>query len=138
MTPQRFERLAEAHGGDVARWPAAEREAATALMIAQPDVARSALARAAMLDATLDAWSPMTVTHDLRERVIAAAPAARRQGRLATWFWGAGLGAGLAAACAAGLAVGVTLYDVSQPDETVSAAFAAYDDLSTEVTGEGA
>ncbi|MDP3853370.1 hypothetical protein [Phenylobacterium sp.] len=138
MTPQRFESLADAHGGDVARWPAAEREAAAALMIAQPDVARKALARAAALDAALDAWPPMAVTHHLRERVIAAAPAARSRGRLAAWFWGAGLGAGLAAASAAGLAVGVTLYDVSQPDETVSAAFAGYDDLSADVTGEGA
>ena len=138
MTPERFETLAEAHGGDVARWPAAEREAAAALMIAQPDLALGMLARAATLDVALDAWAPMAVTHDLRERVIAAAPAARRRSPLAAWFWGAGLGAGLAAACAAGLAVGVALYDVSQPDEAVSAVLAGYDDLSITDGGEGA
>lgn len=138
MTPERFESLAEAHGGDVTRWPAAEREAAAALMIAQPAFARDVLTAAAMLDAALDAWAPMAVTHELRERVIAAAPAARRRSRLAAWFWGAGLSAGLAAACAAGLAVGVALYDVSQPDEAVSAVLAGYDDLSIADTGEGA
>lgn len=135
MTPERFETLAEAHGGDVARWPDVEREAAAALMIAQPALAQGVLARAATLDAALDAWAPMAVTHDLRERVVAAAPAARR---LSAWFWGAGLSAGLAAACASGLAVGVALYDVSQPDEAVSAVLAGYDDLSIAETGEGA
>ncbi|MES2895689.1 MAG: hypothetical protein V4759_06640 [Pseudomonadota bacterium] len=138
MTPERFETLAEAHGGDVARWPDVEREAAAALMIAQPALAQGVLARAATLDAALDAWAPMAVTHDLRERVVAAAPAARRRGRLSAWFWGAGLSAGLAAACASGLAVGVALYDVSQPDEAVSAVLAGYDDLSIAETGEGA
>ena len=90
------------------------------------------------LDLALDAWAPMAVTHDLRERVVAAAPAPHRPSRLAAWFWGAGLSAGLAAACAAGLAVGVALYDVSQPDEAVSAVLAGYDDLSIAETGEGA
>lgn len=138
MTPERFETLAEAHGGDVARWPDVEREAAAALMIAQPALAQGVLARAATLDVALDAWAPMAVTHELRERVIAAAPAARRRNRMAAWFWGAGLSAGLAAACAAGLAVGVRLYDVSQPDDAVSAALAGYDDFSAAVTGEDA
>lgn len=138
MTPERFETLADAHGGDVARWPAAEREAASALMIAQPDLVRDVLARASALDAALDAWAPMVVTHELRARVVDAAPARRRPSRLAAWFWGAGAGAGLAAACAAGLAVGVALYDVSQPDEAVSAVLAGYDDLYISETGEGA
>ncbi len=138
MTPERFETLAEAHGGDVARWPAAEREAAAALMIAEPALVQGVLARAAALDAALDAWAPMAVTRDLRERVVAAAPVQRRPGRLAAWFWGAGASAGLAAACAAGLAVGVALYDGSQPDAAVTAVLAGYEDPSIIETGEGA
>lgn len=138
MTPERFETLAEAHGGDIARWPAAEREAASALMIAAPDRAREVLARAGELDAVLDAWAPLAVSHDLRRRVIAGAPAARERHRLTQWFLGAGVGAGLAAACAAGLAVGVALSGSVQPDEAVSAALSGYDDLSAAVTGEDA
>jgi hypothetical protein len=138
MTPERFETLAEAYGGDVARWPQAEREAAAALMIAEPAFARLSLERAASLDGALDAWSPQPVTHELRTRVIEAAPSPRRRKRLAAWFWGAGMGAGLACACATGLVVGVALYDGSQPDEAVSAALTGYGDLTADMTGEGA
>ena len=138
MSPQRFEILAQAYGGDVARWPSAEREAAGALMIEQPRLAAAALARAGELDAVMDAWTPMPVSHALRERVIAAAPAPRARNRIVAWFWGAGLGAGLAAACVAGLVVGVAISDVAQPDESVSAALDGYDDLTTDLTGEGA
>ena len=139
MTRERFEDLAEIYGGDIARWPAAEREAAARLMAADPDVAKAALAAPADLDALLDAWTPLAVSHQLREAVIAAAPAARPPGGVRGWFWRAGLGAGLAAACAAGLVVGVRLSDVAtQQEDTVSAALSGYDDLSDLVTGEGA
>ncbi|WP_309644692.1 hypothetical protein [Phenylobacterium sp.] len=138
MTPQRFEILAQAYGGDVARWPSAEREAAGAMMIEQPDLAAAALARAGELDALMDAWTPVPVSHALRERVIAAAPPPRARNGIIAWFWGAGLGAGLAAACAAGLVVGVEISNVAQPDESVSAALDGYDDLTTDLTGDGA
>ena len=140
MNRDRFEDLAEAHGGDVARWPQEAWEAAAALMAADPDFTSRVLARAAELDAALDAWAPVGVTHALREAVIAGAPAPRRA-PVRAWFWRAGLGAGLAAACAAGLAVGVLISDVVvvQPDDAaVSTAFNGYDDLSDVVPGEGA
>lgn len=139
MTRERFEDLAEIYGGDIARWPAAERDAAALLMAAEPDFAKAALAAPADLDALLDAWTPLPVSHQLREAVIATAPANHARGGVRGWFWRAGLGAGLAAACAAGLVVGVRLSDAAAAQEdTVSAALSGYDDLSDVVTGEGA
>lgn len=139
MTHERFEILAQAYGGNVARWPAGERDAAALLIAQEPQFARAVLAQAAELDHALDAWAPLQVTHALREAVIASARRPRGRG-LSGWFWRAGLGAGLAAACAAGLIVGVRMSDVVsvQSEETISAALGNYDDLSGLVNGEGA
>ncbi|MBS0492084.1 hypothetical protein [Phenylobacterium sp.] len=139
MTHERFEILAHAYGGDIARWPAAERDAAALLMAAEPEFARIVLGDAGELDAALDLWAPLAVTATLREAVVASAPL-RRWG-LNAWFLRAGVGAGLAAACAAGLVVGVMLSDLAQAtasDDTVSATLSNYDDLSGLVTLEGA
>lgn len=106
MTIDRFRTLAEAYGGSVAKWPVGEREAAAALMAAEPDVARAVLQEAAALDAVLDNWRPLAASHDVLERIVASAPARQVQRRFG-WLWRAGAGAGLAAACAAGLAVGL-------------------------------
>jgi anti-sigma factor RsiW len=138
MTRERFEDLAEAYGGDVARWPPGEREAAAALMAADPALAREVLRRAEDLDSLLDAWSPLAVRRELHEAVIAAAPRDRRRAGLREWIWRVGLSAGLAGACAAGLAVGVGLSNATHPDEAVSAAMSGYDELSEVVNGEDA
>ena len=141
MTHERFEILAHAYGGDIARWPAAERDAAALLMAAEPEFARIVLAAAGELDAALDLWAPLAATATLREAVVASAPAPRRRWGLNAWFLRAGVGAGLAAACAAGLVVGVMLSDLTQAtasDDTVSATLSNYDDLSGLVTLEGA
>ena len=74
MTHERFEILAHAYGGDIARWPAAERDAAALLMAAEPEFARIVLADAGELDAALDLWAPLAVTATLREAVVASAP----------------------------------------------------------------
>lgn len=141
MTRERFEALAEAYGGDVTRWPEAERDAAALLMAADASLATSILARAESLDAALDAWAPAKVSHELRERVIASAPAPRAPAfSLRAWILRASLGAGLAAACVAGLAMGVAMSDsVSAPAAAAEAVSAAldYDTLSS-VTGEEA
>lgn len=139
MTLDRFLELADAHGAVVARWPAAEREAAAILMAAEPDFARQSLAAADRLDAALDLWAPLSVPQGLREVVIAAAPLARPRGGLRGWLLGAGVGAGLAAASAAGLVFGVVLSGNLAPPtsapEAVSAAMAGYDDLSETTEG---
>lgn len=107
MTPERFETLAEAWGGDVARWPVAEREAAAELMAARPDWARTVLVAAGDLDAALAAYAPPRASVGLAERIAAEAPAARPRWR--AWLLPLGMGAGLAAACAAGMVLGVQL-----------------------------
>jgi len=107
MTPERFETLAEAYGGDVARWPDAERETAAELMAAQPALASELLARAGDLDALLTACAPPQGSPGLAGRIAAGAPKARP--RWIGWLLPAGMGAGLAAACAAGVMAGAQL-----------------------------
>lgn len=115
MTPERFEALAEAYGGDVDRWPAAERDAARRWAATHPAEAETALLRANELDTWLDAAPAPRVKPALVERVIAGAPSGRRERRPA-WWLPAGMGAGLAAACAAGVLVGLQ-FDESRPSE---------------------
>ena len=107
MTPERFETLAEAYGGDVARWPDAERAGAAALMTAEPAWAQRVLAEAGALDALLDAAPAIVASSGLSARVLAGAPRPRRAWR--GWLLPAGMGAGLAAACAAGVVAGAQL-----------------------------
>lgn len=109
MTRARFEAMAQAYGGEAARWPAGERDSAALLMAAEPDFARDVLARAAALDAALDAFRPPPVPPTLRDQVLAAAPKAPRW----AWLSPAAVAAGLAAACAAGVIVGVVISDRS-------------------------
>lgn len=139
MTRERFQELADAHGGAVARWPAAEREAAAILMAAEPEFARQCLAAADSLDAALDLWAPLSAPQGLRDMVIAAAPLGRPRRGPRAWLLGAGVGAGLAGACAAGLVFGVVLSgSLSAPSdaaEAVSAAMAGYDDISESTEG---
>lgn len=122
MTPERFEALAEAYGGDVARWPAAEREAARQWRAAHTDAARSILDRAGALDNLLDAAPAPLASPELVQGIVAAAPPARAR-RRAGWWLPAGMGAGLAAACAAGVAVGLHLSgpQLSEADAVVAA-----------------
>jgi len=139
MNLERFERLAEAYGGDIARWPVETREAAALFMAGEPDHAAAILAANAELDFALDAWRPPRASGGLEEAILAAAPAARRRPGFVDWLWRAGAGAGLAAACAAGLVLGVAVSDAVQmkaSDEVVSAALVGYDELSG-VVGEG-
>lgn len=107
MDHARFEELAEAYGADVSRWPSQAREAAALLMAAEADFTGEALAHAAALDATLDAWRSASASAAVVDRILAAAP--RPRGRWPVWFSPAALGAGLAAAGAAGVILGVQL-----------------------------
>ena len=73
MTPARFAALLDAYGGDPARWPAAERQAALRLL-ARDAAARRAQAEAASLDALLDQAPVAPLSAALQARVLAAAP----------------------------------------------------------------
>jgi hypothetical protein len=130
MDRARFEELAEAYGGAVARWPAEVRADAQAFVADEPQIAREILARAESLDAALDAWRPMPVGHELRERVVTRAPRVIRGAEWLSWVLGAGAGAGLAMACAAGLVLGVVMSGettVAANDEPVSAVMTGYE-----------
>jgi len=114
MNAERFSQLVEAYGADARRWPVAEREAAEAFRLAEPDAAALLLAEADAVDALLHASPQPAVSAALRERVLAAAAGAGlkarkpvfgfRPGRL-VWLSG---GAFAAAACA-GIIAGQTL-----------------------------
>ncbi len=132
MDPKRFEALCEAYGGEIARWPQAEREAAAALATADPTAA-GALAQARALDSLLAESRPLTPSAALRERILAAAPR-ERTGPSFDWLFKAGLGAGLAAAGVAGVLVGSTL--TSGPDHDDAPAIAALE-ASPEATAFG-
>jgi ferric-dicitrate binding protein FerR (iron transport regulator) len=113
MEIERYQRLAEAYGGDVGRWPEAERQAALEWRARDPDAASAVLAAAAALDAALDAWRPPAATADLRERVLATAPRPRPV-RRGFGFWLSG--AGLAAAGAAGVIFGMAGFGAAVSD----------------------
>ena len=113
MDVKRFEALADAWGGDIARWPAAERDAARQFFESHEIEAGRALGAAAGLDALLSASVAVPPSFALRARVIRAAPHAptlsKAAGRAWRWLVGAGIGGVLASACAAGLATGVAV-----------------------------
>lgn len=81
MTAARFEALAAAWGGDIRRWPEAEREAARRFRLSSPR-AEALLAGAGVVDALLDAAPLPAVSAELRARVLASAPSPRRGGGL--------------------------------------------------------
>ncbi|MFC3070942.1 hypothetical protein [Phenylobacterium soli] len=119
MTRERFAALAEAFGGEVARWPLAERDGAAMLMAADAAWTGEVLAKAGALDAALDAWRPATASETTLAAILASAP--RRRGpRWLAWLSPAALGAGLAAACAAGVVVGVQVQQNSSDAQEVA------------------
>lgn len=110
MTYERFDYLADAYGGDLRRWPEAERAAGRDLLDRDPRAA-TRLREAEGLDALLDAAPRPAPSHALREQVIASAAGAglkaRRRGRLGPLAWLSG--AGWAAAACAGVVFGINL-----------------------------
>lgn len=134
MNRDRFAALAEAFGGDLRRWPAAEREAARAFRQAQPGVCEPLLAEAGRLDSVLEGLAPPQPSAALRDRILALAPQARRPlfslGRLrqaAPWL---APGAGLAAACAAGAWLGVSASHTAETRMRADTVLVASADLS--------
>lgn len=125
MTKERFQELAEAYGGEIARWPAELREEAALLAAAEPAFARAVLAREAQLDAALDELPRAAASAELFERIVAGAPALRRaRPAWRLWLAPAGLGAALAGIAAAGVLLGVEVraYGVSSDSSAQSVA----------------
>ncbi len=107
MTLERFEDLAETYGGEIARWPEGEREAARALLAEDSARLSLVLAGAAQLDRLLDLAPAQRPDAALLGRLIAAAPQPAGAGR--RWIAGLGAALGLSAAGFAGIAVGVAV-----------------------------
>lgn len=111
MTPDRFAALADAYGGTIARWPAAERDAARAHLAAHPEAA-AALAREAGLDAILAGWTVPGPGAALAARIAATAMHGQgRRRRLMLWL----SGLGTAATLAGGLATGAGIVALQAP-----------------------
>jgi len=118
MTPERFRVLLDSCGADLRRWPAAERDAAHALLASDPAGVRVAYAEAAMLDRDLDAHEIAAPGAALIDRIAAAAGSAASAGRARPWwrvepFWPRAGWAltGMAGAVAGALVVSVALGD---------------------------
>lgn len=131
MTPDRFDALAQAYGGQMRRWPEAERAAAEAFARAHAAEAEQALSKASALDAVLDRYDAPAPRADLAARILAARPLS------ADWRrWAAGLGAGLAAACAAGVVFGIQVSEQAARDTRTEAIIAAGLDDDASIAGD--
>jgi len=137
VTKDEFQQLAEAYGGDVARWPAGQREDAALFATREPGFAQATLAREAELDAALDALPQAQASRELYERIVADAPAKR--GRVRPWrLWlaPAGVSAALASVAAAGVILGLQLGQQAAAGAETSAQAVADLDVSA-VAEEG-
>lgn len=103
MGPGRFRALAEAYGGDISRWPEAERGSAEAWLARNRQEGDALLAGARALDDLLGTWRAPEPAAALRSRVLIPAPALVRGARRRAFVLTFGGGAGLAAACLAGI-----------------------------------
>jgi hypothetical protein len=128
MTLERFEDLAEIYGGEIARWPEGEREAARGLLAAHGERLSPALAAAAQLDRLLDLAPAQSADAALLGRLIAAAPQPAAPAR--RWIAGLGAALGLSAAAFAGVAVGVV---IARPAPVAAPAVAAAEPVVTAV-----
>jgi hypothetical protein len=121
MDLTRFEALADAYGADLRRWPAAERDAADALMAAEPQAARALLSAAEGLDDLLAASRPPAPSPALRAGILAAAPRERRRrSGFGLWLQGAGL----ATAAMVGVVVGASALTAMTADARADAVLA--------------
>ena len=143
----RFRALAEAYGGDISRWPEAERASAEAWLARNPREGAAELEAARALDDLLETWRTPEPAEALRNRVLIPAPAQVRHARRRAFVLTLGGGAGLAAACLAGILVAPVLLSTptagpvpspsSQIEETApSAALIPSDEVLAEVLAD--
>jgi hypothetical protein len=121
----RFQALADAYGGVVARWPAAERAAAAAIA-ARPE-GRSILADALRLDEALDAWRVPAPAVLVRERVLRQAPGPRPAFAVRARLWWSGLGV---AAALVGAVAGTAAVAIIGPGDVSIGASTSFGDVA--------
>lgn len=122
MSLERFEDLAEIYGGDIARWPEGEREAARAVLATKAERLAPVLAAAAQLDRLLDLAPAQSPDAALIGRLISAAPRPAAAGP--RWIAGLSAALGLSAAAFAGVFVGVAVERSPQAAAPVAVAAA--------------
>lgn len=108
MSPERFDALLDAYGGDLRRWPEPWRTAGEA-MIRSDAAARGRRERALALDALLDQAPSPLPSRALKQRIVGrAAPSLWRQSLSALWPFGPAWqpAAALALIAALGIALG--------------------------------
>lgn len=135
MSVARFEALAESYGGEIARWPEGEREAARALLASDPTRLAAVLAEASQVDRLLDLAPAQAVDAALLGRLITAAPKAPTTAR--RWVAGLSAALGLSAAAFAGILAGVSLggyvhapaFPSAAPHDEIVTAAEVYQDL---------
>ncbi|WP_112611499.1 hypothetical protein ACK83U_25545 (plasmid) [Rhizobium sp. WW22] len=120
MNAERFEALTAAYGGDIGRWPQAERGAARDF--AKNSAAAQTLARAADLDALLDTYVVRPRHTGLEERILAKLV---RRLTIRNWFRfgsaGIGLvGVGIAGALAGSIAIAVLVPSLTSDTSIVA------------------
>ena len=128
MTPDRFKALANAYGGDLARWPVQERVLALSLCQQQPDWTAQVLSEAAVLDAWLDDYTTEAPGRAFSDRILAQTRPAPIRFASGARGWGMGL----VAASLAGVICGAALMNLAVPDLSKDAIVAtALGDSST-------
>ncbi len=120
MNAERFEELTATYGGDIGRWPQAER--ADARNFAKSPAAAGMLARAADLDALLDTYVVQPRHARLEDRILAKLV---RRLTVRNWFRfgsaGIGLvGVGIAGALAGSIAIAVLAPNLTSDATIVS------------------
>ncbi|MBZ9796615.1 hypothetical protein [Mesorhizobium sp. ES1-4] len=111
MDARRFAALAQAYGGDLRRWPEAEREAATAFASGE---AGQAMARhTGTLDALLDSYRVQPPSKALHSSILRAADRHLVHRRRQRFWW---LGLGLAGIGLAGAVAGLALVSIVTPE----------------------
>jgi hypothetical protein len=129
LTLQRFLELVEAYGGELSRWPAAEREAAAALVrVSEP--ARAALAAEAELDQVLTRFASPDLSPALARR-LNEIPIRAPQAKRARWpfqrVWAPALGWAAAAALGVALGSGIGWDSDESPSDSGQASMDAAD-----------
>jgi len=111
MTPHRFTELAEAYGGDLQRWPRAERDAAQVLLASGDSTLNAVLRQASWLDEQLDRHPLPAVSPQLVRQIVADARHEQSfWARSLSWLFGAGfIGVGVAGVAAGILVASLTL-----------------------------
>jgi hypothetical protein len=109
----RFQALADAYGGVIARWPDAEKD--EALRVSRTPEGRAILADALALDEALDGWLVPVPSDELAARVHAGAPKTSIARSVKLWWTAIGMTVALSGATA-GIAATTILTPASQPE----------------------